>query len=201
MVMLDDPPDGQIASIREALTEGQLAMAEVQLELLLKHNPAHAEGLLFKGILSVQREQYESAEAAFEAALRQGAERRKCLMGIGMAAIGRAYPQGAWERFREVLAEHPDDAEAIHWLLRAGTAQNRWQELGEHLHRYTIRNPGDLAVRFALTGVLLRGEEIEAARREYDALCQVDSRYDGLVQLGQAIVRREVACAMETTSA
>ncbi len=201
MVMLGAPPDGQIASIREALTKGQLATAEAQLELLLKHNPAHAEGLLFKGILSVQREQYESAEAAFEAALRQGAERRKCLMGIGMAAIGRAYPQGAWERFREVLAEHPDDAEAIHWLLRAGTAQNRWQELGEHLHRYTIRNPGDLAVRFALTGVLLRGEEIEAARREYDALCQVDSRYDGLVQLGQAIVRREVACAMETTSA
>lgn len=200
VAMLDNPTDEKITIIREALTKGQVATAEAQLEALLKHNPAHAEGLLFQGILSVQREQYESAEAAFGAALRQGAERRKCLMGMGMAAIGRAYPQGAWERFLEVLAEHPDDAEAIHWLLRAGTAQNRWQELGEHLHRYTTRNPGDLAARFALTSVLLRGEQLEAARREYDALCQVDSGYDGLVQLGQAIARREAACTMEATS-
>ena len=121
-------------------------------------------------------------------------------MGMGMAAMGRAYTQGAWERFLEVLVEYPDDAEAIHWLLRAGTAQNRWQELGEHLQRYTAGNPEDLAARFAFTSVLLRGEQIEAARREYDALCKVDPHYDGLGQLGQAIAGREAALAMEAAS-
>ena len=69
--------------------------------------------------------------------------------------MGRAYTQGAWERFLEVLAENPDDAEAIHWLLRAGTAQNRWQELSEQLRAYVTRNPADLAVRFAFAGVLI----------------------------------------------
>jgi thioredoxin-like negative regulator of GroEL len=148
----------------------------------------------------MQREQYEQAEAAFGSALQQGADRRKCLMGMGMAAMGRAYAQGAWERFLEVLTEYPDDVEAIHWLLRAGTAQNRWQELGEHLQLYTTRNPGDLAARFALTGVLLRGEQIEAARREYDGLCKIDPSYDGIVQLGQAIAGREAALALEAAS-
>jgi Flp pilus assembly protein TadD len=121
-------------------------------------------------------------------------------MGMGMAAMGRAYTQGAWERFLQVLAEYPDDAEAIHWLLRAGTAQNRWQELGEHLRRYVRRNPGDLAARFAFASVLLRDEQIEEARREYDALRQVAPGHDGLNQLGQAITGREAALALEAAS-
>jgi Flp pilus assembly protein TadD len=182
------------------LEQKNVSGAEEQLRTLLDASPDHAEGLVLKGILCIQREQYEQAESAFSAALRGGADRRKCLMGMGMAAMGRAYTQGAWERFLEVLREHPDDAEAIHWLLRAGTAQNRWQELGEHLYLYTARNPEDLAARFALTGVLLRGERIEAARREYDALCSADSHYDGLVQLGQAIAGREAALAMASSS-
>ncbi len=199
-VALVDEPVKRLELIRMFLEQHNLSGAEEHLASLLRVSPDHGEGLLLKGILCMQREQYAQAEAAFGSALHAGVERRKCLMGMGMAAMGRAYTQGAWERFLEVLVEHPDDPEAIHWLLRAGTAQNRWQELGEHLHLYTARNPGDLAARFAFTSVLLRGEQIEAARREYDALCKLDPQYDGLGQLGQAIGGREAALAMEAAS-
>lgn len=199
-VASSDEPAKRLELIRLFLEQHNLSGAEEHLTILLAASPNHGEGLLLKGILCMQREQYEQAETAFAAAIREGAERKKCLMGMGMAAMGRAYTQGAWERFFEVLVEYPDDAEAIHWLLRAGTAQNRWQELGEHLRRYTTRNPEDLAARFAFTSVLLRGEQIEAARREYDALCKVDPEYDGLGQLGQAIAGREAALAMEAAS-
>ena len=47
--------------------------------------------------------------------------------------------------------------------LRAGTAQNRWDEVSRHMRKYLSRNPADLAIRFALAGVLVRGEQIEAA--------------------------------------
>lgn len=199
-VVLVDESAKRLELIRMFLEQHNLSGAEEHLAILLAASPDHGEGLLLKGILCMQREQYEQAERAFSAALREGAERRKCLMGMGMAAMGRAYTQGAWERFLEVLVDYPDDAEAIHWLLRAGTAQNRWQELGEHLQRYTAGNPEDLAARFAFTSVLLRAEQIEAARREYDALCKVDPHYDGLGQLGQAIAGREAALAMEAAS-
>jgi Flp pilus assembly protein TadD len=99
-----------------------------------------------------------------------------------------------------VLAEHPDDGEAIHWLLRAGTAQNRWQELGEQLRTYVARNPGDLAIRLAFASVLLRSEQVEAARREYDEIRKFAPSYDGLDQLGQAITGREAVLAMEAAS-
>jgi tetratricopeptide (TPR) repeat protein len=123
-------------------------------------------------------------------------------MGMGMASLGQAYHQGAWERFLQVLGEHPDDAEAVHWLLRAGTAQNRWDELSRHLRQYLSRNPADLATRFALAGVLVRAEQIEAARREYETLRALAPTYDGLAELGQAIAGKEavLAMAIETTS-
>ncbi len=197
---LMDAPAERLELIRMLLEQNNLPGVEEHLCILLNAAPDHAEGLMLKGILGMQREQYKQAEMVFDSAMREGADRKKCLMGMGMAAMGRAYPQRAWERFLQVLAEYPDDAEAIHWLLRAGTAQNRWQELGKHLRSYLKRNPGDLAARFAFASVLLRGEQIEEARREYDALRQVAPGHDGLNQLGQAITGREAALALEAAS-
>ena len=186
--------------VRGYLEQQDVVAADQHLQKLLSGCPAHAEGLLLTGVIGMQREQYTQAEMAFDSAMREGADRKKCLMGMGMAAMGRAYTQGAWERFLQVLAEYPDDAEAIHWLLRAGAAQNRWQELGEHLRSYVARNSGDLAARFAFASVLLRAEQIEEARREHDALRQVAPSHDGLDQLGQAITGREAALAMVSSS-
>lgn len=197
---LKDDPEIRLRVIRGILEQGDLEAAGQQLQQLLTDYPSDAEGLLLQGILHMQREQYEQAETAFESAMQAGADCKKCLMGMGMAAMGRTYTQGAWERFLQVLNDHPDDAEAIHWLLRAGTAQNRWRELSEHLRRYVGRNPGDLAARFAFVSVLFRAEHIEAARKEYDVLCKVAPSYDGLSQLGQAIARREAALTMEAAS-
>ena len=145
----------------------------------------------------MQREQYEQAETAFGSAMREGADRKKCLMGMGMAAMGRAYTQGAWEHFLHVLEEYPDDAEAIHWLVRAGTAQNRWDELSRHLCKYLVRNPADLAIRFALAGALVRGEQIEAASLEYETLRALAPTFDGLNELGQAIARKQAVSTLE----
>ena len=198
---LEESPKERLSLIRSLLEQKDLRGADSHLQALFVSSPNHAEGLLLKGILCMQREQYEQAELAFSSARQEGADRKKCLMGMGMAAMGRAYTQGAWERFLEVLAENPDDAEAIHWLLRAGTAQNRWQELGGQLHRYVTRNPGDLAVRFAFASVLLRDERIEAARREYETLRTLAPGYDGLDQLGQAIAGKQAALLTEAANA
>ena len=194
---LEEAPMERLSLIRSLLEQKDLLGADSHLQSLLASSPNHAEGLLLKGILCMQREQYEQAEIAFDSAMREGADRKKCLMGMGMAATGRAYTQGAWERFLQVLEEHPDDAEAIHWLLRAGTEQNRWDELGWHLRKYLLRNPADLAIRFALAGVLVRGEQIEAACQEYDTLRALSPTFDGLSELGQAIAKKQAVSKME----
>lgn len=195
---LVDVPAERLALIRTLLEQKRLADADEHLRILLASVPGHAEAWFLKGILCMQREQYEAAEAAFGSALQEGADHKKCLMGMGMAAMGRAYTQGAWERFLQVLEENPDDAEAVHWLLRAGTAQNRWEELSRHLRKYLLRNPGNLAIRFALGGVLVRGEQIEGARQEYEALRALEPTFDGLSELGQAISAKQAVSMMES---
>jgi Flp pilus assembly protein TadD len=195
---LTESPGVRLSLARALLTQKNLAAAEQHLNALLSASPGDAEGQLLRGVLCMQREQYDEAESAFSFAMQRGADRKKCLMGMGMASLGRAYAQGAWERFLQVLLENPDDAEAIHWLLRAGTAQNRWEDLSDHLRTYVSRNPGDLAVRLALAGVLVRADRIDAARKEHDALRALDPAYDGLAELEQAISRKEAVLAMET---
>jgi GT2 family glycosyltransferase len=197
---LNDSPTVRRSLVRSLLTHKSLAAAEQQLNTLLAGAPDDAEGLLLRGLLCMQREQYREAETAFATAMQHGADRKKCVMGMGMASLGRAYAQGAWERFLEVLADNPDDADAIHWLLRAGTAQNRWDALSRHLRAYVLRNPRDLATRFALAGVLLRADQIEAARREHDILRAAAPTYDGLAVLEEAIIRQEAVLAMAGSS-
>lgn len=198
---LNDPAFRELEEIRAALAGGQLSMASTRVDALLRQYPTHAEALLLRAILHMQREQYREAEIAFTTALNQGANRKKCLMGIGMASMGRAYPQGAWQTFLRVLAENPDDADVIHWLLRAGTAQNRWRELSVQLHNYLARNPSDLSVRFAYAGVLLRADLVDAARQEYDQLRALAPAHEGLVELGQAIATQENVLAMNVSNA
>jgi GT2 family glycosyltransferase/glycosyltransferase involved in cell wall biosynthesis/2-polyprenyl-3-methyl-5-hydroxy-6-metoxy-1,4-benzoquinol methylase/Flp pilus assembly protein TadD len=198
---LNDPAFRELEEIRAALAGGQLSTASTRVDALLKQYPTHAEALLLRAILHMQREQYREAEIAFTTALNQGANRKKCLMGIGMASMGRAYPQGAWQTFLRVLAENPDDADVIHWLLRAGTAQNRWRELSVQLHNYLARNPSDLSVRFAYAGVLLRADQVDTSRQEYDQLRALAPMYEGLVELGQAIAAKESVLAMNVSNA
>ena len=198
---LNDPAFRELEQIRAALAGGQLSAAASRVDALLQQQPTHAEALLLRAILHMQRGQYREAEIAFTTALNQGAHRKKCLMGLGMASMGRAYPQGAWQTFLRVLAENPDDADVIHWLLRAGTAQNRWRELSVQLHNYLARNPSDVSVRFAYAGVLLRGDQVDAARQEYDQLRALAPTYEGLVELGQAIAGKESVLAMNVSNA
>lgn len=197
---LNDPARQALEQIRTDLSDGQLSTAASRVDALLKQYPAHAEALLLRAILHMQREQYREAEIAFTTALNQGANRKTCLMGIGMASLGRAYPQGAWQTFLRVLAENPDDAEVIHWLLRAGTAQNRWRELSVQLRNFLARNPSELSVRFAYAGVLLRDDQVEAARHEYDQLHALAPSYDGLAELLQAIAGKETLMAMDVSN-
>ncbi|HEU4685409.1 MAG TPA: FkbM family methyltransferase [Nitrospira sp.] len=182
-----EDPSVRVMRIHAAIEQNDLVNAEAHLERLLTCFPQHPEGLLLRGVLSMQREQYREAGHAFASALEQGADQRKCLMGMGMASMGLGSAREGWDRFLQVASKHPDDPEAVHWLLRAGTAENRWVDLSRHLRGYLMRNPGDLSVRFALAGVLFRAERIEEARQEYLHLRTLAPAYDGLAELGRLL--------------
>ena len=135
----------------------------------------------------MQRQAYSQAMTAFEAALQHGGDGRKAHMGCGMAAVGLDRLDHAWTAFQAVLNISPDDTEAINWLLRVGTALQRWPLLCKGLHRFVQRNPGDLSLRYALAGVAIRAEQYDLARAQYDAVRSLDPHYDGLSELAKAL--------------
>jgi O-antigen biosynthesis protein len=185
--------DGYHALAKCALEEGRLDEAEHYLSELRSCSPKHGDGWLLSGILAMQRNRLAEAKTAFEQASAHGADRRKAQLGLGMAAMGLTESAEAWELFLAVATEHPDDAETLHWLLRAGTALQRWEQLEHALSRYVTRNPGDLSIRFALAGVFLRLTRWADARREHDSIRMLDPAFDGLSELASAIDENEPA--------
>jgi GT2 family glycosyltransferase/Flp pilus assembly protein TadD len=183
--------DGYHALAKSALEEGRLDEAEHCLSELRSCSPKHGDGWLLSGILAMQRNRLAEAKTAFEQAGAYGADRRKAQLGLGMAAMGLTESADAWELFLAVATDHPDDAETLHWLLRAGTVLQRWEQLESVLSRYVTRNPGDLSIRFALAGVFLRLARWADARREHDSIRMLDPAFDGLSELASAIDENE----------
>lgn len=104
-----------------------------------------------------------------------------------MAAMGDNRPEAAWEDISELCAHEPDDEECMHWLLRCGTMLQRWNDVGVRLSAFLGRNPGSLAMRFALAGVLLRAGRRGDAQREYECLRALAPDMEGMDELGRQL--------------
>ncbi|WP_447977038.1 glycosyltransferase [Candidatus Nitrospira bockiana] len=189
LVKLEDAADARCALAKTALEGGRLEEAREQLERALATGPDHGDAWLLRGVLLMQEQAYAGAEAAFSQAIASGADRGKARKGLGMAAIGQGHDEAAWDHFVRALGENPDDAEALHWLLRVGSATARWHDLFEAVRRFTVRNPGDLSARYALAGVALRLGRKDDARKEWAAIRLLDPHFDGIEALTAALDR------------
>ena len=191
IVSLEEDPYARIALAKQALETGALDEAASHLTALLTQDPSHGEGWLVRGIVAMQHKAYAEAEQAFEQAKLNGADQRKASLGIVMAAMGDNRPESAWSELTTLCAQQQDDEECMHWLLRCGTALQRWNEVGTRLRSFLARNPGNVALRFALASVLLRSGRRAEAQREYDGLCALAPTFDGMDELARQLAQPE----------
>ena len=187
LLEIEEASEARAALARHAIEQGHIAEAEPHISMLINSERHRGEGWLLRGVACMQGHAYPQAIEAFETALQFSGDHRKARMGCGMAAMGDSRFDYAWECFQYVLKTFPDDVEAINWLLQAGTALQRWPDLAEVLERFIQRNPADLAVRYALAGVLLRLGRYDLARLQYNAVHLLDSTYEGLPELAKAL--------------
>ena len=170
-----------------AMERGDLATADEHVATLLARRPDDARGLLVRGVLELQRESFAAARDAFARARAAGADDRKCTLGIGMAALGQGASEDAWHVFSDLVRERPDDAEAVHWLLRAGCVLERWSGLRPFVAESVARAPRDPSLRFALAGIHVRLGDLDSARSEYLTLRETAPSFDGLDSLASAL--------------
>jgi predicted Zn-dependent protease len=174
---------------RTALEHGRLDDAAAAVDVLLATRPDDPDAWMLRGVLDLQRGAAAAAAESFAHAERHGADRRKVRLGAGMAALGLGDGERAWALFTDVAGDDEDDPEAMHWLLCAGTALERWDALAERLDRFVSRNPTQHAVRFALGAVCLRLGARDRAREHYEALRLAAPGLEGLDDLRSALER------------
>jgi thioredoxin-like negative regulator of GroEL len=89
----------------------------------------------------------------------------------------------AWDIFEQVVSVDQDNIDAIHCLIQAGTALQRWESLGNHLAQFVERNPADCDMRFALAGVQFRAGYFEKAKEHLTWLRLMKPELEGLEDL------------------
>ena len=181
-ISLDDLKDAQVA-----LTEGRLDEAQELLDQYIHQDPAHAEAWLLYGLLCIQQKNYQQSIDVFGTALGYGTNDRRCRMGMVMAFMGQASERQAQQVLLEVLEMHPDDEEAIHWLIRTSTILEDWEELERSLEHFLQRNPANHSVRFALASVQVKLLKVNEAQSHLDTLRGLDLDFEGLEDLQQAL--------------
>jgi thioredoxin-like negative regulator of GroEL len=188
---LKNDPEARLALAKQALEMGAIQEADGHVTALLQAEPSHGEGWLLRGILAMQLNAYHDAEQAFERAKQSGANKRKASLGLVMAAMGGNRAEAAWSQLIALCADEPDDEECMHWLLKCGTMLQRWEALAARLASFVARNPGNIAMRFALAGVLLRAGRRADARREYDWLRAMVPTFEGMDELAKQLAESE----------
>jgi thioredoxin-like negative regulator of GroEL len=97
--------------------------------------------------------------------------------------MGMGDVEEAWRVFEQVVVDHPDDTEAMNWLIQSGTSLQRWTGLSQQLSRYVERNPADCDMRFALAGVEFRAGRMALAKEQFELLSLLKPDYEGLKDL------------------
>ncbi|MBX3369559.1 MAG: glycosyltransferase [Nitrospira sp.] len=191
VISLKNDPQARLALAKQALESGAMKEADHHVTALLQAEPSHGEGWLLRGILAMQLNAYRDAEQAFEQAKQAGAHPRKAMLGLVMAAMGDNRPEAAWSHVAGLCADYPDDEECMHWMLKCGTLLQRWDALATRLSSFVARNPGNIAMRFALAGVLLRAGRRADAQREYDWLRAMVPTFEGMDELAKQLAESE----------
>ena len=191
ILTLEEDSPARVGLARQALESGALDEADLHLTALLKHDPSHGEGWLLRGIVAMQHTNYAEAERAFEQAKVSGGDLRKATLGIVMAAMGNNRAEAAWSHAMALCANEPDDEECMYWMLKCGTALERWDVVSSRLTTFLARNPGNVAMRFALAGVLLRSGRRGDAQREYDRLLVLAPTFEGMDELAKQLAEPE----------
>ncbi len=186
--------DAKLKDAQEALSQGRIEDAKLHLEYLFQHHPTHSEGWLASGVLFMQTQSFCEAGEAFRKAHRYGGDDRKCRMGLAMALIGKGEARESQEVLLAVLKDHPDDEEAMHWLIRACTALEDWRKLENSLDSYLQRNPANCSVRFALASVKIRLGKIEEGKIHMNTLKLLSPDFEGLDDIERTLEGVDSAC-------
>ncbi|WP_454061345.1 glycosyltransferase [Candidatus Nitrospira salsa] len=187
LVKIGNDVDARRSLIRSAIRRGQLDDAQMHLDILTENVSFSIEDVILQGTLFIQRQEFDKAISLFEDGLARNPLHQKVRLGLGVALLGQGKATEAFEVFQSILRDCPDDQEAIHWIVRAGTDIKDWSRIAEQLEKFLIRNPANCDMRFALAGVYLQGEMNEKSQKEYEILRLLKPDLEGLDDLSASL--------------
>lgn len=172
------------------LKTGQAAEAYAYYRRALTEAPRFGRAYRSCGVVGLVEKEYSKAKGHFEEALSIDGNDVKSLVGIGSAFWGQGQTEQSYKWYIEALRRAPDDLNALHGLIQASYALNRFESLQPALVGYVQRHPQDKEMRFCLAGCLFKQMKLVEAKQAIGEILAVDPNFNGALQLRTAIEQR-----------
>ncbi len=150
--------------------------AEQAFNTAMKLNPDSERPFLGLGAIAMLEENWLAAQYSFMIALAKNPDSLKGEFGVGMSLASRRRHAEAVQRFRKVVENEPDNAEALFYLYRS-TMEGGIPEISiPYLESYLERYPSDATFQFHLCGAYWKSGQLIRAVESCQTVMNLDPR-------------------------
>ena len=164
----------KLQAAARAIRDGQPAMAESELDAVLKGHPGHPEALRLKGILRNRQRRHDEAERLLLQALQQRPNDAAILSDHASALFGMGRKREAFEAWRKACKVQPDFPWAWFNLGRNLQQEGDTAAAIEALERTVRLAPGMLPAHILLGDALVHAGRFDDADARYRAALELD---------------------------
>lgn len=178
-----DDSRARLGLLRMALTQGDHARAESDLEPILKSEPNNLDAWLLKGKLASAGSDFVMAENAFQTALRIDGGSTAARTGLVEALMAQGKREKAEEQLAPVMAALPDPAEANYLKAQMAWHSDKPNAAKQALQAALEANAEHLPSLLLMAAVNFEEGQLREAREYLDRFLAQDKTHAGARQL------------------
>ena len=129
------------------------------------------------GIIALQENQLEDAQAAFKVACRLDNNCAKAFAGLGLVAQKQADYKQSFDMYLKCLELDNDNIAALLGLFQTSCQMGSFEKVTHYLEVYLDMHPGDTSVMYPLAALYLKDGRLEQSRQMLLDLLTLDSKH------------------------
>ncbi len=127
------------------------------------------------GVIALQENMLEDAEAAFKVACRLDKNCAKAYAGLGLVAQKKSDYRRSFEMYLKCLELDSDNIAALLGLFQTSSQMGSFEQVTHYLEVYLDMHPGDTSVMFPLAALYLKDGKLEQSKQVLYDLLTLDS--------------------------
>jgi cytochrome c-type biogenesis protein CcmH/NrfG len=139
------------------------------------------------GVIELQKEQLDEAEAAFNVAARLGPDCPRAYAGLAMVAQQKQHYKQAFDLYLKCLELDTDNLTALLGLFQTSCQMGSFEKVIHYLQVYLDMHPDDTSVMFTLAALHMKDDRLKQSKKILSKLINLEPENKDAINLLEEI--------------